>query len=261
MILGERREQYQNLKRLCIAPKTHETYEQIIVAYIKGASEFFADLNELCLSLERREAHLDSKEYAGYEYINSIRHANPLNRYDEYVNELGWSLKKLGGTAFGIPESSFDVLKQKVLNAIVRKINPNTLTEAMKRMRINLTPAEGTEQATERENTDIMYQMFYANPSEETLKFMLGVYDGYVLHANDCELQLQNMDISGLDFNDPRIDAIIETAIEAAKARTKARDVKDLLRHKYGEWVADMNINRIERQNQTRSESMLKKIS
>ena len=68
-MLGDCKEQYQNLRRLTLAPKTKENYAEIIFAYINGAAEFFSDLSGLCSSLERHAAHANSREYSDYEFI------------------------------------------------------------------------------------------------------------------------------------------------------------------------------------------------
>lgn len=249
---GDRKEQYQNLRKLSLAPKTRETYEQIIFAYINGAAEFFIDLSVLCSSLERRDAHPNSKEYTDYEFINSVRHANSPERYDVYVNELGWCLKKIGCTAFGMGEESFNDLKYKVLSSIVKRQNPETLTKALQRLGMASLPGMA-ELGTQVKQTecDLVFDLFSAVPNTETLNLMLGMYDGVVVQVMIAEKQLKEFDISGLDFDDSRIDEIIDLAINAAEARAKAKEIKELLICKFGLAAVESYIRKIESKNQS----------
>lgn len=245
-MIGDRKEQYQNLRNLSQAPKTKETYEQIIFAYINGAAEYFNDLDVLCSSLERSEAHPTSKEYLDYEFIHSVRHANNPNRYDEYANVLGYCLREIGASYFGIEESSFDLIKTKVLAHIVEAQNPKFLAKAMQRTRMTSLPSE--PKSFKRPESDIIFKLFYAPINDETFNFMLGMYEGAFREVVLENERLNNLDISGIDFNDSRIDEIIEFAISAAEARARAEEIKGLLIRKFGSIVVEPYTNKIEKQ-------------
>ena len=253
-MLGDCKEQYQNLRRLTLAPKTKENYAEIIFAYINGAAEFFSDLSGLCSSLERYAAHANSREYSDYEFISSVRHANHLNRYDEYANELGWCLKELGCTYFGMKEEDFVALKTRVLSSVVKKQNPKTLREAMKRLGRTSLPGLSelqNDNSEKQSDCNLMFDLFYATPNSENLSLLLGMYDGALLQTMVVTEQLNGIDITGLDFEDSRIDEIINLAIKAAEARIKTRAIKELIIRKFGLSVVEKEMSKIEERHQS----------